>query len=77
VHFTGFDAGAGKLWLHSQASQEKPEVVGSYSGTGPYKDGDFWSDVVFSSSIIIEYQPAGSAQKVPFRIPEISHLIQR
>ena len=77
VHFSGFDAGAGKLWLHAQAGQGKPEVAGPYSGKGPYKDGDFWSDVVFSSSIIIEYQPAGSARKVPFRIPEISHLIRR
>ena len=77
VHFTGFDTGAGKVWLHAQAGQGKPEVVGPYSGKGPHQDGDFWSDVVFSSSIIIEYQPAGSAQKVPFRIREISHLIQR
>ena len=77
VHFTGFDAGAGKLWLHAQAGQEKPEVVGPYSGKGPHQDGDFWSDIVFSSSVIIEYRPAGSAHKVPFRIPEISHLVQR
>jgi hypothetical protein len=77
VHFTGFDAGAGKLWLHAQAGHGKPEVVGPYSGKGPHKDGDFWSDIVFSSSVIVEYRPAGSARKVPFRIPEISHLIQR
>jgi hypothetical protein len=77
VHFTGFDAGEGKLWLHAQAGHGKPEVAGPYSGKGPHKDGDFWSDVVFSSSIVIEYQPAGSAQTVPFRIREISHLIQR
>jgi hypothetical protein len=76
VHFTGFDTGAGKLWLHAQAGQGKPEVVGPYSGKGPHQDGDFWSDIVFSSSIIIEYQTAGSTQKVPFRIPEVSHLIQ-
>ena len=77
VRFTSFDAGAGKLWLHAQAGHGKPEVAGPYSGKGPYKDGDFWSDVVFSSSIVVEYQPAGSARKVPFRIPEISHLIRR
>ena len=77
LRFTGFDAGAGKLWLHAQRGQGKPEVAGPYSGKGPHQDGDFWSDIVFSSTIIIEYQPAGSARKVPFRIPELSHLIQR
>jgi len=77
VHFAGFDAGAGKVWLHAEAGHGKPEVAGPYSGKGPHKDGDFWSDIVFSSSVIVEYQPAGSARKVPFRIPEISHLIQR
>jgi hypothetical protein len=76
VHFAAFDAGAGRLWIHAQTSRGKPEVAGPYSGKGPHQDGDFWSDIVFSSSIVIEYGPAGSARKVPFRIPEISHLIQ-
>jgi hypothetical protein len=77
VHFTGFDANAGRVWIHAQMTQGKPEVVGPYSGKGPHNDGEFWSDVVFSPTIDIEYQPAAPARKPPFRIPEIAHLISR
>jgi hypothetical protein len=75
VHFTGFDANGGRVWIHAQTAPGKPEVVGPYSGKGPHHDGDFWSDVVFSPAIVIEYQPAAPARKPPFRIPEIAHLI--
>jgi len=75
VHFTGFDANEGRVWIHAQTTPGKPEVVGPYSGKGPHNDGDFWSDVVFSPTIVIEYQPAAPARKPPFRIPEIAHLI--
>ena len=38
VHFRDFAIGAGKLWLYSADGQ----VVGPYSGSGLYGDGDFW-----------------------------------
>ena len=55
VHFRDFAIGAGSLWLHSASGQ----VVGPYSGSGLYGDGDFWSGIVFGDSLTIEYLPDG------------------
>ena len=76
VHFTGFDAGAGRVWVHD-GSGEESEIYGPYTARGPYGDGDFWSDIVLSDRIIIEYEPAspmGPVDNPPFQIREMSHL---
>ena len=72
VHFRDFAIGAGSLWLHSASGQ----VVGPYSGSGLYGDGDFWSGIVFGDSLTIEYlpDPAATEEAVPFQIVEISHI---
>ena len=72
VHFRDFAIGAGSLWLHSQSGQ----VVGPYSGSGLYGDGDFWSGIVFGDSLTIEYLPddAAATDAVPFQIVAISHI---
>ena len=72
IHFRDFAIGAGSLWLHSASGQ----VVGPYTGSGLYGDGDFWSGIVFGDSLTIEYLPDGeSAEKaVPFEIVAISHV---
>ena len=72
VHFRDFAIGAGKLWLYSADGQ----VVGPYSGSGLYGDGDFWSGLVFGDSLTIEYlpDPAAKEEAVPFQIVEISHI---
>ena len=72
IHFRDFAIGAGSLWLYSASGQ----VVGPYTGSGLYGDGDFWSGIVFGDSLTIEYMPDGaSAQEaVPFQIVEISHI---
>ena len=72
VHFRDFVIGAGSLWLHSQSGQ----VVGPYSGSGLYGDGDFWSGIVFGDSLTIEYLPDGAAaaEAVPFQIVAVSHI---
>ena len=72
IHFRDFAIGAGSLWLHSPSGQ----VVGPYSGSGLYGDGDFWSGIVFGDSLTIEYLPDGAAaeEAVPFQIVEISHI---
>ena len=72
VHFRDFAIGAGSLWLHSEDGQ----VVGPYTGSGLYGDGDFWSGIVFGDSLTIEYMPDGASAKeaVPFQIVEISHI---
>ena len=72
IHFRDFAIGAGSLWLHSASGQ----VVGPYTGSGLYGDGDFWSGIVFGDSLTIEYLPDGpsAGEAVPFQIVEISHI---
>ena len=72
IHFRDFAIGAGSLWLYSASGQ----VVGPYTGSGLYGDGDFWSGIVFGDSLTIEYMPDGPSAKeaVPFQIVEISHI---
>ena len=66
------DLWAGSLWLYSASGQ----VVGPYTGSGLYGDGDFWSGIVFGDSLTIEYMPDGASTKeaVPFQIVAISHI---
>ena len=72
IHFRDFAIGAGSLWLYSASGQ----VVGPYTGSGLYGDGDFWSGIVFGDSLTIEYLPDGASTKeaVPFQIVAISHI---
>ena len=72
IHFRDFAIGAGSLWLYSASGQ----VVGPYTGSGLYGDGDFWSGIVFGDSLTIEYMPDGASTKeaVPFQIVAISHI---
>jgi hypothetical protein len=76
VHFTGFDAANGSVWIHD-GSGEESETFGPYSGRGLYGDGDFWSDIVLADTVIVEYQPAGEGGtgEPPFRIAAVSHLL--
>ena len=72
IHFRDFAIGAGSLWLHSPSGQ----VVGPYSGSGLYGDGDFWSGIVSGDSLTIEYlpDPVAAEEAVPFQIVGISHI---
>jgi uncharacterized protein (TIGR03437 family) len=72
-HFVDFDAGAGRVWIHDNRPSE-PQVFGPYTGRGIHGDGDFWSDVVFGESVVVEYEPGSEPRAVPFRIAEIAHL---
>ncbi|MBI3280516.1 MAG: PPC domain-containing protein [Acidobacteria bacterium] len=75
VHFTAFDAGGGRVWLH--APSEDSEVTGPYTGRGPYEDGDFWSDIIFADTVVIEYEPAPGrpdAGAPPWVVAELSHV---
>ena len=71
IHFRDFAIGAGSLWLYSASGQ----VVGPYTGSGLYGDGDFWSGIVFGDSLTIEYLPdLAAGESVPFQIVAISHI---
>jgi len=73
VHFTGFSVGGGRVWLHD-GRRFKPQIAGPYTKRGIFGDGDFWSDVLYGDTVVVEYEPeeAGS-----FQIPVISHLWDR
>ena len=73
VRFQDFDVGTGSVWLHTANGQ----IAGPYNGKGMSGDGDFWSDVVFGDSAVIEYQPGWTAvaqDAAPFRIAAVSHI---
>ena len=48
VHFTGFDAADGKVWVYG--ADADPETT--YTGSGPNKDGDFWSGTVEGDTLM-------------------------
>jgi len=76
VHFTGFDAGSGRVWVHAGTGEES-EIHGPYTGKGLYGDGGFWSDVVLGETLVVEYEPGrpmGPGEAPPFQIAEVSHL---
>lgn len=75
IHFTGFSIGKGRVWVHGgdASTPAKPP----FTGRGPWGDGDFWTHVVFSNTVHVEYEPAegtDDGEEVPFEIREISHL---
>ena len=75
IHFRDFALKSGTVTI--SAGTSPPEVVGPYSAKGPNHSGDFWSDLVFADTIVVEYKPAPGARTSaapPFRIPEITHI---
>jgi hypothetical protein len=78
LHFMDFSVGTGKVWIHDQANPGR-QTFGPYIGKGRNGDGDFWTEIIFSDSIEIEYQPSASASssgRPAFRISELTHLWQ-
>ena len=71
VEFSGFDAGAGLVWVHSGLT-----VDGPYTARGPYGNGEFWSGTVAGESLVIEYEAAPGAANSgapPFQARRIAH----
>jgi uncharacterized protein (TIGR03437 family) len=75
IHFTDFSVGAGRVWVYgADAAEPRSE---SFTAAGPRADGDFWTQTVFGSEAILEFEPdpAGVAEDaVPFQVKEIAHL---
>ena len=76
IHFTDFSVGAGQVWVHDLNSPAT-QVFGPFTGKGPHGNGEFWSEVVFSENVQVEYRPA-LGQTItgvpPFTVSEILHL---
>ena len=70
VHFTGFQIGSGRLWVHNAK-----DFGGPYTGAGIHKDGDFWTDTIPGERLVVEYSPAprDSTSSLPFTIAKIAH----
>jgi hypothetical protein len=74
LHVREFSIGAGKVWLHD--GEPDGSVAGPYTARGPFGDGDFWTDVVFGESVVLEYEAErGPTQVLPFQIAEFSHVL--
>ncbi|HWF47119.1 MAG TPA: trypsin-like peptidase domain-containing protein [Bryobacteraceae bacterium] len=76
VHFTDFDAAAGQVWVHD-LNTPAAQVFGPFTGKGRNGNGDFWTEVVFSDSVEVEYRPAASQATSglpPFTVAEVLHL---
>jgi hypothetical protein len=71
VYFDDFEAGDGKVWIYGPDGF----VDGPYSGRGIFDDGAFWSALIESDSIVVEYEPAETAESVPFRLTKVSHRV--
>ena len=73
VHVQEAALGAGHLWVYG----ESDSVFGPYTGTGPYRDGDFWSPAVTGESLTLEYRPENGMrveEGLPFAVDTISHV---
>jgi hypothetical protein len=78
LHFVDFNVGAGQVWIHDTGAQGQ-QVFGPYTRRGRNQDGDFWTEIVFSDTVEIEYKPASGAPTSglpPFTVAEISHIWQ-
>jgi hypothetical protein len=76
VHFDHFSVGTGKVWV-LDGGAGKTKFFGPYTGKGPLESGEFWTEVLFSETIEIEYVPEQSGYPggdTPFQIVSISHL---
>lgn len=76
LHFTNFNVGSGQVWIHDAANPAK-QTFGPYTGRGRNRDGDLWTEIVFSDTVEVEYKPAAggpTSGPPPFTISEISHL---
>jgi hypothetical protein len=45
IHFTDFDVGAGRVWMHA-GDPVNGIMRGLWTGKGPLGDADFWTEFV-------------------------------
>lgn len=73
VHFANFRT-AGRVFVFDAGDRSGNTVVGPYTGAGPLENGEFWSGVVFSDRVVVEYLALSNSESVvPFRMDLLSH----
>ncbi|MEN6534331.1 MAG: trypsin-like peptidase domain-containing protein [Bryobacteraceae bacterium] len=73
LYFTEFSVGSGTVWVHGTDTSKQE----TYTGTGPWKNGKFWTPIITGDTVYVEYEPGSadaSATAVPFQISRISHM---
>ncbi len=76
VHFESFDVD-GRVYAYPHGGRAGTPFAGPYQRLGPQGDGDFWSDIVLSDSVTIEFVLRRGAERpdgLPFRVNEIAHI---
>ncbi len=71
LRFTKFSVGSGEVWIYST---DRQQLLGPYTVNGPFRDGDFWSDVISADAAIVEYVPEGPEPALPFAVSELAQL---
>ena len=77
IHFDSFEID-GLLYIYEVGANAGSPYVGPYTGLGPQEDGDFWSDLLFSESVTVEFVyrgQGGPPLELPFRIREVGHIL--
>lgn len=70
IHFTDFDLPAGaELYVYNESGM----AFGPYTGSGPNGTGEFWSNTVTGSDVVIQLHAAASAAPA-FTISGVGHL---
>ncbi len=70
LHFADFDVGEGSGLVYS-TSESGIIVRGPYAGTGPDRDGDFWTASLPGDEVFVEFN---GIREPRFEIAEIIHL---
>ena len=70
--FSEFSVGNGAVWVYSP---DRSQLFGPYTGNGPEESGEFWSNVVFADTVVVEYQPEVPGTAVPFSVSRVAHLV--
>lgn len=76
LHFTNFSVGDGLVWIYPADRAIASQLIdGPYTGRGPYNDGTFFSGMIESNRLTVEYfNPVlGSATPPPFLLDFLVH----
>ncbi len=74
IHVENFNLQPGEAVYIYGIGPNGKQVTGPFTGTGPFGDGQFWSDVIFGDTVVIEQVSTGTPSD--FRVSEASHLFE-
>ncbi|MGP8245980.1 MAG: hypothetical protein ACLQVN_15845 [Bryobacteraceae bacterium] len=71
IQFSNFHLDHGNVWIYAA---DRSQSAGPYSGAGIDGSGSFWSNTIFSDSVVVEYETDRPSDAPPFTIAGIAHL---